>query len=56
MTEQQNETFDEQSSGASLPDTGPDSNLEQFLAANKIDLDRLRNPGSAVGKTPEEQR
>ena len=56
MTEQQTDNFEEQEAGFPLADTGPDSNIQKFLAANKIDLDKLANPNADKERSPEEAR
>ena len=38
------------------PDTGMDSNLAQFLEANKIDFNKLGGKVDESNRTPEEQR
>ena len=38
------------------PDTGMDSNLAQFLEANKIDFSKLKGKADESNRTPEEQR
>ena len=52
--EQQPDNFEQNDTGYDIPDTGPDSNLLNFLAANKIDLNKLDE--NKEGRTPEEQR
>ena len=53
--EQQQESFAENNDGYDIPDSGPDSNLLSFLAANKIDLNKL-NEKKEGSLTSEEQR
>ena len=38
------------------PDTGMDSNLAQFLEANKIDLRKVKGEADESKRPPEEQR